>query len=45
MTDFKNAEELLKLCNQNHQKISQVMKQRECDLFEVSMEQISIRMK
>lgn len=45
MTDFKNAEELLKLCNQNHQKISQVMKQRECDLLEVSMEQISSRMK
>lgn len=45
MTDFKNAEELLKLCRQDHKKISEVMKQRECDLGEVSMEQICERMK
>lgn len=45
MTDFKNADELLKVCSQNKQRISDVMKQRECDLGQVSMEQICDRMK
>lgn len=38
MVDFKNAEELLALCSRNGQRISEVMKRRECDLGEVSME-------
>lgn len=45
MTDFKNAAELLEICRQDHKKISEVMKQRECDLGEVSMDQICKRMK
>lgn len=45
MYDFKNANELIKLCSQNQQKISDIMKQRECELGEVSMEQINCRMK
>lgn len=45
MTDFKNAGELLELCRKNHRKISDVMKQRECELGEVSMEEICERMK
>lgn len=45
MTDFKNANELLELCRQEQKKISGIMKQRECDLGEVSMEQITERMK
>ncbi len=40
MVDFKNAEELLALCSRNGQRISEVMKRRECDLGEVSMEQV-----
>ncbi len=44
MVDFKNAEELLALCSQGGQKISAVMKQRECDLGEVTMEQACGRM-
>ena len=44
MVDFKNAEELLALCSRNGQRISEVMKQRECDLGEVSMEQVCSRM-
>mgnify|MGYP001024788422 FL=1 len=44
MVDFKNAEELLVLCSRNGQRISEVMKQRECDLGEVSMEQVCSRM-
>lgn len=45
MTDFKNGKELLKLCSENQLKISAVMKQRECDLGETSMEEICCRMK
>lgn len=45
MTDFKNAEELLNLCDEKHWLISDAMKQRECDLGEVSMDQILYRMK
>ena len=32
MTDFKNAKELLALCHKNHQRVSDVMRQRECEL-------------
>lgn len=39
MTDFKNAEELLTLCDSRQQLISEIMKQRECDLAETSMNQ------
>lgn len=45
MTDFKNGAELLELCGRSGQKISAVMKQRECDLAEVSMEQTCGRMR
>ena len=45
MTDFKNASELLELCNRNRQKISDVMKKRECDLGEIPMDQVCYRMK
>ncbi len=44
MTDFKNAAELLELCRQHDWQISHVMKQRECDLGEVTMAQILARM-
>ena len=44
MYDFKNAAELLDLCSQNKLKISDIMKKRECELGEVSMEQICSRM-
>lgn len=44
MVDFKNAEELLAFCSQSGQKISAVMKRRECDLGEITMEQAYERM-
>ena len=44
MTDFKNAQELLELCRQRQWMISEVMKQRECDLSEVPMDQVCFRM-
>lgn len=44
MTDFRNAEELLELCSQRQQPISEIMKQRECDLSDVPMMQIHERM-
>lgn len=44
MYDFKNAAELLDLCSQNKLKISDIMKKRECELGEGSMEQICSRM-
>lgn len=44
MTDFKNAEELLELCGRRQQPISEIMKQRECDLAEVPMTQVHERM-
>lgn len=43
--DFKNGAELLSLCHTHRQPISQIMKTRECDLTEVSGEQIEKRMK
>lgn len=42
--DFKNAEELLQLCSEQQLTISQVMRQRECDLAETTMEEIQSRM-
>ena len=30
MTDFKNAQELLNLCERKQKPISEIMKQREC---------------
>ncbi len=44
MTDFRNAEELLELCSQRQQPISEIMKRRECDLSDVPMMQIHERM-
>ncbi len=44
MTDFKNAEELLTLCQSRNQPISEIMKRRECDLSEVPMPQVHDRM-
>ena len=44
MIDFKSGQELLKLCDENHWKISQVMRQRECDMGEADAEQIQDRM-
>lgn len=43
--DFKNARELLKLCEDNHWMISDVMKQRECEEGETTLDQIQYRMK
>lgn len=43
--DFKNAAELLELCSRHQWMISDVMKQRECDLSEVPMDQICHQMK
>ena len=43
--DFRNAAELLKLCNENQMQISDVMKQRECSLGETTMDAIGHRMK
>ncbi len=43
--DFKNARELLDLCNNNQIQISDVMKQRECILGETTMDTICHRMK
>lgn len=44
MTDFKSAGELLELCGRRQQPISEIMKQRECDLAEVPMTQVYERM-
>ncbi len=43
--DFKNARELINLCDENQWKISDVMKQRECDLGETTADLIKHRMK
>lgn len=43
--DFKNARELLDLCNNNQMQISDVMKQRECSLGETTMDTICHRMR
>ena len=44
MTDFKNAQELLKLCERKQKPISEIMKQRECDMAEMSMPEVCARM-
>lgn len=44
MTDFKNAEELLSLCEERHLPVSEIMKQRECDLAEMPREEVIQRM-
>ncbi|MCI8928553.1 MAG: L-serine ammonia-lyase, iron-sulfur-dependent, subunit alpha [Lachnospiraceae bacterium] len=44
MTDFKNAQELLNLCERNQKPISEIMKQRECDMAEMSMPEVCARM-
>lgn len=43
--DFKNARELLKICDENQWMISDVMKQRECEEGETTLDQIEDRMK
>ncbi len=43
--DFKNGKELLELCESCSLPISQVMKQRECELGETSEEAVETRMK
>lgn len=45
MMDFKNANEMLKICNENQLMISDVMKQRECELGETTVDQMQYRMK
>lgn len=42
--DFKNAKELLELCQSEHLKISEVMRKRECDQTEASGQDIQYRM-
>ena len=44
MTDFKNAEELLNLCDGRQQPISEIMKQRECDLTETPLAEVLQKM-
>ena len=43
--DFRNAAELLKLCEENQMPISAVMRQRECDCGETTNDTIDYRMK
>lgn len=43
--DFKNAGELLELCTANHWLISEVMKRRECELGETTVDTVHHRMK
>lgn len=42
--DFKNAKELLELCQQNNMKISAVMRQREIELTDKSVDEVNARM-
>lgn len=42
--DFRNAGELLDLCNKNQMQISDVMKRRECSLGETTIDTICYRM-
>lgn len=44
MTDFKNTEELLNLCDGRQQPISEIMKQRECDLTETPLTEVLQKM-
>ena len=42
--DFKTARELLELCEKEQLSISQVMRQRECDLAETTMDEVEHKM-
>lgn len=42
--DFKKATELLSLCEEQHQPISQIMMERECEMTEKSLDEIRARM-
>lgn len=42
--DFRNAKELLAVCSQEDCLISQAMRQRECELGEVALDQVDARM-
>ena len=42
--DFRNGTELLALCEENHIKISEVMRQRECELGETTLPEIEAKM-
>ena len=42
--DFKSASELLELCEREHLPISQIMRRRECDLAETTMDIVNHRM-
>lgn len=42
--DFRSASELLELCSSQHLPISQVMRQRECDLGETTPDAVNTRM-
>lgn len=42
--DFKNAAELLALCQEQNCSISEIMKQRECDLGETSLDTLYMKM-
>ena len=44
MIDFNSAAKLLALCSENGWLISEAMKRRECDVGEVTMDQIKRRM-
>lgn len=44
MTDFKSAKELLELCERSGQSVSDVMRRRECELFEIPETQVVQRM-
>jgi L-serine dehydratase len=43
--DFKNGNELLSLCEQNNNSISDIMRQREITLTDATLEEINTRMK
>ena len=42
--DFKNGNELLALCEEHNIKISEVMRQRECELGETTLNEIETNM-
>ena len=42
--DFKKATELLSLCEEHHQPISQIMMERECEMTEKPLDEIRARM-
>ena len=42
--DFKNGKELLALCQEHNIKISEVMRQRECELGETTLPEVEKQM-